>query len=149
MYFARRQEGDKSEMPHFAGQRGPEILRGLVEIEAVFDKNLNMLYDVKKTILDVKATTWHDDYNRSGHLVRGHGVTFTGLESCHCCHFSQLHLSYAMLLLYLFVTTSIHTIISLERPDPRYIIRFRQVWDIRLGSCDHQENGNIYNQSSQ
>jgi len=64
IYFARRQEGDKSEMPHFAGQRGPEILRGLVEIEAAFDKNLNMLYDVKKTILDVKATTWHDDYNR-------------------------------------------------------------------------------------
>ena len=64
MYFARRQEGDKSEMPHFAGQRGPEILRGLIEIEAVFDKNLSMLYEVKKTILDVKATTWHDDYNR-------------------------------------------------------------------------------------
>jgi len=69
MYFARRQEGDKSEMPHFAGQRGPEILRGLVEIEAVFDKNLNLLYEVKKTILDVKATTWHDDYNRSVRLT--------------------------------------------------------------------------------
>ena len=69
IYFARRQEGDKSEMPHFAGQRGPEILRGLTEIEAVFDKNLAMLYEVKKMILDVKATTWHDDYNRSG--VRG------------------------------------------------------------------------------
>jgi len=64
MYFARRQEGDKSEMPLFAGQRGPEILRGLIEIEAVFDKNLSMLFEVKKTILDVKATTWHDDYNR-------------------------------------------------------------------------------------
>ena len=70
MYFARRQEGDKSGMPHFAGQRGPEILRGLIEIEAVFDKNLSMLYDVKKTILDVKATTWHDDYNRSGQRSR-------------------------------------------------------------------------------
>jgi len=40
------------------------MLRGLMEIEAVFDKNLNLLYEVKKTILDVKATTWHDDYNR-------------------------------------------------------------------------------------
>lgn len=64
MFFARCQEGYKSEMPHFAGQRGPEMLRGLMEIEAVFDKNLNLLYEVKKTILDVKATTWHDDYNR-------------------------------------------------------------------------------------
>jgi len=60
-------------MPYFAGQRGPEILRGLVEIEAVFDKNLSTLYEVKKTILDVKATTWHDDYNRS-HLYIGSNV---------------------------------------------------------------------------
>lgn len=64
MFFARRQEGDKTEMPHFAGQRGPEILRGLLEIESVFDKNLSVLRDVRKTILDVKATSWHDDYNR-------------------------------------------------------------------------------------
>ena len=30
MYFARCQEGYKSEMPHFAGQRGSEMLCGLV-----------------------------------------------------------------------------------------------------------------------
>ena len=52
-------------MPHFAGQKGPEIIRGLTEIEQTFEKNLNMLRSVKKTILDVKATSWHDDYNRS------------------------------------------------------------------------------------
>ena len=56
-------------MPHFAGQRGPEILRGLLEIESVFEKNLNLLKDVKKTILDVKATSWHDDYNRSDMVI--------------------------------------------------------------------------------
>ena len=64
IHFARREEGNKTEMPHFAGQRGPEINRGMLEIEAVFDKNLNILRDVRKTILDVKATSWHDDYNR-------------------------------------------------------------------------------------
>ena len=58
------EEGQKTEMPNFSGQRGPEIVRGLLEIEAVFEKNLNILRDVKKTILDVKATSWHDDYNR-------------------------------------------------------------------------------------
>ena len=64
IHFARREEGDKTEMPHFAGQKGPEIIRGLTEIEQTFEKNLNMLRSVKKTILDVKATSWHDDYNR-------------------------------------------------------------------------------------
>ena len=67
IHFARREEGDKVEMPHFAGQKGPEIVRGLVEIENVFEKNLNMLRSVKKTILDVKATSWHDDYNSYTH----------------------------------------------------------------------------------
>jgi dynein heavy chain len=49
-------------MPHFAGQKGPEIARSLLEIEATFEKNLSQLRAVKKTILDVKATSWHDDY---------------------------------------------------------------------------------------
>ena len=64
VYFGRMEEGSKVEMPHFAGQRGPEIVRSLLEIETVFQKNLNILRNVKKTILDVKATSWHDDYNR-------------------------------------------------------------------------------------
>ena len=51
-------------MPHFAGQKGPEIARGLLEIETAFERNLNQLQSVKTTILDVKATSWHDDYNK-------------------------------------------------------------------------------------
>ncbi|KAI0228083.1 Dynein heavy chain 2, axonemal [Lamellibrachia satsuma] len=62
--FARMGEGKNKEMPHFAGQRGPEIVRALLEIEAVFMKNLSSLSAVRKTILEVKATTWHEDYNR-------------------------------------------------------------------------------------
>ena len=64
IHFARMDEGNKTEMPHFASQRGPEIVRGLLEVESVFMRNLNMLRDVKHTILDVKATSWHDDYNK-------------------------------------------------------------------------------------
>jgi len=64
IHFARREEGEKTEMPHFAGQKGPEIMRGLMEIENTFEKNLASLRHVKKTILDVKATSWHDDYNK-------------------------------------------------------------------------------------
>ena len=61
-------------MPHFGGQKGPEIARGLLEIENQFEKNLNILRAVKKTILDVKATSWHDDYNRWGRLLKRAGV---------------------------------------------------------------------------
>ena len=62
--FKRMEDGNQQEMPHFVGQRGPEIARSLLEIEASFDRNLNQLRQVKKSILDVKATSWHDDYNR-------------------------------------------------------------------------------------
>jgi dynein heavy chain len=64
IHFARWEDGNKTSLPCFAGQRGPEITRSLLEIESAFDKNLAVLSGVKKTILDVKATTWHDDYNR-------------------------------------------------------------------------------------
>ncbi|WAR21953.1 DYH2-like protein [Mya arenaria] len=40
IHFARREEGEKTDMPHFAGQKGPEIMRGLLEIETTFEKNL-------------------------------------------------------------------------------------------------------------
>ncbi|XP_066267393.1 dynein axonemal heavy chain 2-like isoform X1 [Branchiostoma lanceolatum] len=64
MHFARWEDGTKTPLPHFAGHRGPEVARSLLEIEASFDRNLQILKDVKKTILDVKATSWHDDYNK-------------------------------------------------------------------------------------
>ena len=64
MHFARMEDGNQTEMAKFAGQSGPEIVRGILEIESVFEKNLNTLREVKHTILDVKATSWHDDYNR-------------------------------------------------------------------------------------
>ena len=63
-HFARQEDGEKAEMPHFAGQKGPEIVRGLLDIEAQFEKNLAQLRLQKKTILDVKATSWHDNYNK-------------------------------------------------------------------------------------
>ncbi|XP_035375794.1 dynein heavy chain 2, axonemal [Electrophorus electricus] len=62
--FARRMEGEQMPLPCFAGQRGAEVTRNLLEIEATFDKSLQILHSVSKGILDVKNTSWHDDYNR-------------------------------------------------------------------------------------
>ncbi|XP_073510575.1 dynein axonemal heavy chain 2 isoform X2 [Phyllobates terribilis] len=62
--FGRWEEGQQTPLPCFPGQSGPQITRNLLEIEETFHKNLAILKSVKKTILDVKNTSWHDDYNR-------------------------------------------------------------------------------------
>ena len=64
VHFARWQDGEKTPLPLFHGCRSSDIRRNLLEIESTFDKNLWILRNVKKSILDVKATSWHDDYNR-------------------------------------------------------------------------------------
>lgn len=51
-------------MPFFGSCRGPEITRSLREIEHTFEKHLSTLKGVQKTILDVKVTSWHDDYSK-------------------------------------------------------------------------------------
>ena len=48
-------DGKKIPLPIFPGFKGPEIVRGLMEIEATFDKNLQILKNVKSMILDVKV----------------------------------------------------------------------------------------------
>ena len=40
------------------------MTRSIKEIEHTFEKHLAGLKAVRKTILDVKATSWHDDYNK-------------------------------------------------------------------------------------
>ena len=64
IHFARWEEGNKTIVPIFAGQRGPEITRSLLEIEATFDKNLRILINVESAILDVKNTSWHEEFSK-------------------------------------------------------------------------------------
>jgi dynein heavy chain len=51
-------------MPIFGGQKGPEIAESLTEIEATFNRHLLELRKFKDIILDVKATSWHEYYNK-------------------------------------------------------------------------------------
>lgn len=62
--FARREEGEQVPLPCFGGRQGAEVTRSLLEVEAAFDKSIQTLRSVRKGILDVKNTSWHDDYNR-------------------------------------------------------------------------------------
>ncbi len=64
VHFANADDGEKKQLPIFGGQKGPEIARNLYEIESTFSKHLLELRKVKNTILDVKATSWHEDYNK-------------------------------------------------------------------------------------
>ncbi|KNC97489.1 uncharacterized protein SPPG_07404 [Spizellomyces punctatus DAOM BR117] len=62
--FARKiNGGEKAPIPFFGGSRGPEIGKSLEDIEAAFERHLSTLWSIRKFILDVKATRWHDDYN--------------------------------------------------------------------------------------
>ncbi|KAI9101992.1 dynein heavy chain and region D6 of dynein motor-domain-containing protein [Phlyctochytrium arcticum] len=62
--FARKIDGgEKAPIPFFGGSHGPEIGKSLEDIEAAFERHLSSLWNIRKYILDVKATRWHDDYN--------------------------------------------------------------------------------------
>uniref|UniRef100_F6YZ23 Dynein axonemal heavy chain 2 n=1 Tax=Monodelphis domestica TaxID=13616 RepID=F6YZ23_MONDO len=63
-HFARWQDGKQEDMPCFFGAQGPQVARNLLEIEDIFHKNLHMLRAIRGGILDVKNTSWHEDYNR-------------------------------------------------------------------------------------
>ena len=64
VHFARFSEGKKKPLPFFSGCKGPEMGRNLKEIEQTFEKHLLLLKAVQGSVLDVKATVWHDEYNR-------------------------------------------------------------------------------------
>ncbi|KAJ3355389.1 hypothetical protein HDU91_005673, partial [Kappamyces sp. JEL0680] len=64
LQFARKITGAaKAPIPQFGGVRGPEISKSFEDIEEAFEKHLAILWNIRKHILDVKATRWHDDYN--------------------------------------------------------------------------------------
>nr|XP_060635826.1 dynein axonemal heavy chain 2 [Anolis sagrei ordinatus] len=63
-HFARWEDGKQTPLPCFSGQRGPQMTRSLLETEETFNKFLNNLRNVKGGILDVKNTSWHEDFNR-------------------------------------------------------------------------------------
>lgn len=63
-HFARYSQGVKKPIPLFSGCKGPEIARSLKEIEHSFDKLMSSLQSVESTMLDVKATAWHEEYNK-------------------------------------------------------------------------------------
>uniref|UniRef100_A0A2K5CLM4 Dynein axonemal heavy chain 2 n=1 Tax=Aotus nancymaae TaxID=37293 RepID=A0A2K5CLM4_AOTNA len=63
-HFARWEDGKQGPLPCFFGAQGPQITRNLLEIEDIFHKNLQMLRAARGGILDVKNTSWHEDYNK-------------------------------------------------------------------------------------
>lgn len=57
-------KGVNTQMPKFGGSRASEIVNILFEIKASFGKLIDKFRTSEKDkILDVKASTWHDEYN--------------------------------------------------------------------------------------
>ncbi|KAJ3206517.1 Dynein heavy chain 2, axonemal [Entophlyctis luteolus] len=62
--FARKiSGGEKEPIPVFGGTKGPEIAKSLEDIEIAFERKISSLWNIRRFILDVKATRWHDDFN--------------------------------------------------------------------------------------
>ena len=79
MHFARWEDGTRTQLPIFGGQRGPSINRMLTEIETAFDKNLQELRKVQRIILNVRDTTWHENYNRFRSAIKDLEVMMTNV----------------------------------------------------------------------
>ena len=60
---AQLQFAPKTDLPSFGGTHGPEVTKSLQDIQLSFQKLVASLKSLKYNILDVKATSWHDDYN--------------------------------------------------------------------------------------
>ncbi|XP_064181287.1 dynein axonemal heavy chain 2 [Anguilla rostrata] len=62
-HFGRWEEGVQVPLPCFQGKQGEELARSLLDIESAFHSCLQTLSKSGQGILDVKNTTWHDEYN--------------------------------------------------------------------------------------
>lgn len=51
-------------LPMFGGTKGPEITKSIVDIQDSFQTLVASLRGISYNILDVKATRWHDDFNK-------------------------------------------------------------------------------------
>eukprot|EP00232_Nephroselmis_pyriformis_P029065 CAMPEP_0182867354 /NCGR_PEP_ID=MMETSP0034_2-20130328/8675_1 /TAXON_ID=156128 /ORGANISM="Nephroselmis pyriformis, Strain CCMP717" /LENGTH=4528 /DNA_ID=CAMNT_0024999703 /DNA_START=83 /DNA_END=13669 /DNA_ORIENTATION=- len=76
---AQMQFAPKTDLPHFGGTRGPEITKSLNDIQASFQKLVAQLRGLNYSILDVKATRWHDDYNSFKNGVKDLEVMMTNV----------------------------------------------------------------------
>ncbi|XP_076026906.1 dynein axonemal heavy chain 2 [Genypterus blacodes] len=62
--FVRWEDGQQRALPCFGGSKGPEITSRLLEIESIFNCNLQTLRSVDKDNLDIENNTWFKEFNR-------------------------------------------------------------------------------------
>uniref|UniRef100_A0A3Q3RVK4 Dynein axonemal heavy chain 2 n=1 Tax=Mastacembelus armatus TaxID=205130 RepID=A0A3Q3RVK4_9TELE len=68
--FARWEDGQQRDLPVFTGCQGPELTLSLLKIEGNFHQGLENLRSVGKDILDVKSTTWCNEFNKFQTLIK-------------------------------------------------------------------------------
>jgi dynein heavy chain len=60
---AQQQFSRNLKLPAFAGSRGPELTKSLTDSQETFHKLVNSLRGLSYNLLDVKVTSWHDDFH--------------------------------------------------------------------------------------
>ncbi|KAM9717113.1 dynein axonemal heavy chain 2 [Menidia menidia] len=68
--FARWEDGQQRDLPCFRGSKGQEFTHTLLEIEGNFHRGLQNLRSVDNGILDVKDSTWNNEFHRFGGFVK-------------------------------------------------------------------------------
>ncbi|CAG9464381.1 unnamed protein product [Pedinophyceae sp. YPF-701] len=76
---AQLQFAPSTPLPNFGGTRGPEVVKSIRDIQGSFQKLVKRLRDLGYSILDVKVTRWHDDYNVFKSGVKDLEVMFTNV----------------------------------------------------------------------
>lgn len=61
--FARWLDGEKAPVPNIGDGESP-LSTGLENIEKIYDKCLQSLFEVKMTILDPSDSSWNDNYQK-------------------------------------------------------------------------------------
>lgn len=78
---AQLQFAPKGDVPPFGGTRGPEVTKSVLDIQGTFQKLVAHLKGLRYSILDVKATRWHDDFNAFKSGVKDLEVMFNNVIS--------------------------------------------------------------------
>ena len=82
MQFCRKSASTKEHagpLPQFGGTKAQEIADGILGIQSSFELQIDRLRRLKYDVLDVKDSSWHDDYNLLKNAVKELEVMFSNV----------------------------------------------------------------------
>eukprot|EP01042_Synura_sphagnicola_P000546 gene546-588_t len=82
MQFSRKSAATKDQpgpLPKFGGTKAQETVDGIIGIQLSFEQQIDRLRRLKYDVLDVKDSSWHDDYNHFKNSIKELEVMFSNV----------------------------------------------------------------------